>query len=154
MIQRIQTLYLLLADLLIASLFFFPIAEFIGKDKNMYWLYLSGLKSTDSLEVEKTQEFWLVLLLSSVILLMINLIIFQYRNRKRQLIFSNLTVMLLLGLTSMMYFDIWKIRGLLGGSYSMQPTFTFPLIAMILIYLAMRGIKKDEDLVKSIDRIR
>jgi hypothetical protein len=33
-------------------------------------------------------------------------------------------------------------------------TFTFPLIAFILVYLALRGVKKDEKLVRSLDRLR
>jgi len=33
-------------------------------------------------------------------------------------------------------------------------TLVFPLVSAILILMARRGIKKDEDLVRSIDRIR
>jgi hypothetical protein len=38
--------------------------------------------------------------------------------------------------------------------YDFRYTIFFPLIAMLFTYLAIRGIKKDEKLVRSTDRLR
>jgi hypothetical protein len=41
-----------------------------------------------------------------------------------------------------------------GAQISFKTGVVLPLVAIILDYLAIRGIKKDEALIRSIDRIR
>ncbi|MEI6274860.1 MAG: DUF4293 domain-containing protein [Prolixibacteraceae bacterium] len=154
MIQRIQTLYLLIADLLIASLFILPFAEMSGKGGKLFLFFLSGITSEEPGQGEVIQKSWPLLVLTCLILVLLSLTIVQYKNRTRQIKLSWLTVVLLLGLVSSIYFSVWKCNGLLGGEYSMKISFTFPIIAAIFVYLAILSIAKDEKLVKSIDRIR
>ncbi len=154
MIQRIQTLFLLIADLLIAILFFVPFAEMYGKGSKLFLFYLSGIISEGTDKGEVIQKSWPLLFLACLILVLVNLVIIQYKSRQRQINLSLLTIVLLLGLFSSIYFSVWECNSLLGGNYSMKISFTIPLIAAIFVYLAIRRIKKDEKLVKSIDRIR
>lgn len=154
MIQRIQTLYLLAADLLIAILFFVPFAEMYGKGNKLFLFYLSGIISEGTGKGEVIQKSWPLLFLTCLVLLLVNLVIVQYKNRPRQINLSWLTIVLLLGLSSSIYFSVWKCNSLLGGNYSMKISFTFPLVAAVFVLLAIRSISKDEKLVKSIDRIR
>jgi hypothetical protein len=154
MIQRIQTLYLLIADLLIVVLFFVPFAEMYGKGNKLFLFYLSGIVSEGTGKGEVIQKSWPLLFLTCLVLVLVNLVIIQYKNRPRQISLSWLTIILLLGLFSSIYFSVWKCNSLLGGNYSMKISFTFPLIATVFVFLAIRSIAKDEKLVKSIDRIR
>ena len=154
MIQRIQTLYLFIADLLVAMLFFVPFAEMSGKGGSLYRFDVSGVISEGAAGGEIMQRSWPVLILTCLILILLNLIIFQFKKRVRQMKLSYFTIFLLIGLTALIYFYVWKSNDLMGGSYSLKIFFTFPLIASVFVYLAIRGIAKDELLVKSIDRIR
>jgi hypothetical protein len=154
MIQRIQTLYLLIAGILVAILYFAPLAEFSGKTGELYLFNLTGVVPEGTTKSAVVQESWPLFILTSLILILEVLTIFQFKNRPLQIKLSNLSVFLLLGLTAATYFYIWKTNGLIGGGYTMKLYFTFPLISMIFVFLAARAISKDEQLVKSIDRIR
>jgi CDP-diglyceride synthetase len=154
MIQRIQTLYLLIADLLIAILFFVPFAELYGNGGKIFIFYLTGIISEGADKAEVIQRSWPLFLLTCMVLGFLNLVIFQYKKRERQIKLAWVTVILLLGLMTSVYFSVWKCQNLFGGNYSMKIFFTFPLIAAIFVYLAIRSIAKDERLVKSINRIR
>ena len=151
MIQRIQTLYLLAADVLIATLFIMPFAELSGKEGNVFVFHLTGLVAGNG---ESTANTWPLLAITCLIFAVIVLVIFQYKNRPLQIKLSYLTTVLLLGLTGLIYFYVWKVNAISGGTYSFRLSSTFPLIAAVFVWLASRGIIKDEKLVKSIDRIR
>lgn len=152
MIQRIQTLYLFIADLLIASLFILPLAEFAGKDGRLFLLTINGVFSDGNRDI--ISRSWPLLILVCLILILVTVAIFQYKNRIRQINISYLTVLLLIGLIAAIIFFIWRNNTILEGAYALKIYFTFPLISAIFIFLAIRGIAKDEHLVKSIDRIR
>ena len=154
MIQRIQTLYLFIADLLVAVLFFVPFAEMAGKDGNLYSFGLTGLVSDGSAVGKVVERAWLLFVFAALILGTISLLIFFYRNRVLQMKLSTVVIFLLLGLTALGYYSIYRSNDLLGGGYSLKVYLTFPLIAAVFIFLAIRGIAKDERLIKSIDRIR
>ena len=154
MLQRIQTLYLLIADLLVALLFFVPVAEFAGKDGGLFRLNLTGVISETAISTGELQKSLPLIVLNSLIFLVLTAVIFQYKNRILQLKLSRLTVFLLLLLTGLTFYYVWINNNSLGGTYSLKLYFTFPLVAAVFIYLAIRGINKDEHLVRSIDRIR
>jgi hypothetical protein len=49
----------------------------------------------------------------------------------------------------------WTIQDdLAAQSIALEASLTMPIAALILDYLAMKKIKQDDDLVKSMDRIR
>ncbi len=154
MIQRIQSLYLLIADVLIGLMFFMPFTGMAGKDGKLFLLYLSGIVTEGAANGNLEQKSWPVFILACVVMILLTMAIFQYKKRTRQLSISYITVILLVGLFSSIYFTSWKCNQILGGTYSMKMSFTFPIIAAVFVYLAIRGIAKDERLVKSIDRIR
>jgi hypothetical protein len=54
----------------------------------------------------------------------------------------------------MYYFWVIVFRQLLVADYWFRMPVVFPVLAIILIYLAFRGIRKDEILIRSLDRIR
>jgi hypothetical protein len=154
MIQRLQTLYLLIADVLIAIMFFVPFTQMYGNGGKLFLFYLSGITGEGTDQGEIMQKSWPLLILTCLILVLLTLVIFLYKNRKLQIKICYLTIVLLLGLLSSIYFTIWKCNSLLGGDYSLKISFSFPLIATLLVFLAIRGIAKDDKLVKSIHRIR
>jgi hypothetical protein len=80
--------------------------------------------------------------------------IFQYNRRTRQIAYSKFSMFLLIALSIIIFYNVWKCMQLIPGSHSMKVFLVFPLIAIILIYLAIKAILKDERLLKSVNRIR
>ena len=93
---------------------------------------------------------WTVSLDAGIVAVLSLITIFIYKKRKLQIKISY-TMILLLVLAYVLYF----ILNLKSLSFSgIQYTFVFPLISVIFIYLAIKGIKKDEKLIRSLDRLR
>jgi len=154
MIQRIQSVYLLIAALLIAALFFVPFAELSGKDGVQYLFNFSGIYEHGTSGHLSLKNTWPVAVLIGMCLIMLILTIFQFKNRNSQIKLSYLCFISLLVLKALLYYFTWSSSNLPGGSLNASLYAEFPAIAAILVFLAIRGIRKDENLVKSIDRIR
>ena len=125
MIQRIQTVYLFFVFCLMATLVFIPFSS-------------SLMVSIDAVAVA-------VLSLITV---------FLYKKRKLQI---NLCYLSLLLLVLIYILDFIFERQYLPFAElfrSDRYTFIFPFISIAFTYLAIRGIKKDEKLVRSLDRLR
>lgn len=154
MIQRIQSLYLLAANIMLVALYFSPFAELTGTEGKTYFFNLNGMVPGNVVNGEIVLNTWPMLAISVLIFGLVFLVIFQYKNRPLQLKLTYLSAALLIILTGIMYFYVWKGNTLSGGSYALRLSFTFPLIAAVFAWLATKGMIKDENLVKSIDRIR
>ena len=154
MIQRIQTLYLLVAALLVAALFFVPFAELAGKDGAHYLFNISGINVNGSDGSTSLDNAWPVLVLVCLSLIMVVLSIFLFKNRITQIRISYISISFLFGLKALMYYYTWSSNNVPIGGLHSKTYAVLPLIAAIFVFLAIRNIRKDENLVKSIDRIR
>lgn len=134
MIQRIQSVYLLLAAVVSgAVIFFLPL--FVFKEGSYMML--------------NDAAFTAMTILSTLISLFS---IFRYKNRQQQVASGRANIILnflLFGLMIYMYFSSFAKQ---GGSLGLG-TF-MPLVVIILITLANRAIIKDELLVRAADRLR
>lgn len=153
MIQRIQSIYLLLAAAVEAVLFFVPVATFITVDKIIPF-YAFGIDfEISSKFISEVATIPLIVLISMVVLLpLIN--IFLFKKRKLQMRLCIFAILLNFGVVGLLYFYISTFAGELLASIQYNYPVVMPLIAMILNYLAFRGVRKDEALIRSIDRIR
>jgi hypothetical protein len=148
MIQRIQSVWLLLAAFSILCLLFIPT---VGADaaKGYYILYGSGLK----LEGVSNQPTNIPLLISTILAGLISLInIFNFRNRKLQMRIASLNIVLILALSFWLSQIVKRLDGL--TTLDIEPGIFLPMVAIIFTFLAIRGIKKDEKLIRSADRLR
>jgi hypothetical protein len=121
MIQRIQTLYFFLVFCLMMVLLFVPFTVSL----------LSNIEA------------------SGIALLAI-IAIFLFKNRKLQIWFGY--IILLVILLDYVLFFVFSFNPAIFASGIL--TFLIPFIAGVLDFLAIRGIKKDEKLVRSADRLR
>lgn len=146
MIQRIQTLYLIIVIILLGQTFFFPFVRFIGENEIIAFSTLRF----DSGE-------WLIPLtiLFGFILMMTFFAIVTFKKRMIQVRMLIINTLLLLGSIGLIGFYVWQVHQRLPD-YRIGINFTaiYPLIAIILNFMAIRGIKKDEALVRSANRIR
>jgi hypothetical protein len=153
MLQRIQTLYLFIALILMGLMFFFPYAEILSGEGRLYSFQFDGLYYIESLEVY-VQTLPTIILLSVIPALSL-VTIFLFRRRILQMRIAFINMLLMLGFMGLMYFYIRSFSNELQAEAVSYKIFDiFPAIAAILNYLAIRAIGKDEALVRSVDRIR
>jgi len=104
-----------------------------------------------------------ILLILTMFLSLMSIMLF--RKRMRQLRLTIISTILLVGYVAAYIFFAYvyqvKLESLCGeGSGCIPPTFhlkfaaVFPILSIILNCLAIQGIRKDEALVRSLDRIR
>ncbi len=149
MIQRIQSLYILIATALIALSAFMPLLSFITTDGDCQFL-ASGILQGDSI-ILRTIPL-LILLIAAAVLNFTALISFKKRMLQiRFLVFSIVLHLCSYGLGA---YYLLQIKNSIINVTTKSIAMTFPFIAAILLYLAIRSIGKDEALVKSLDRIR
>jgi len=148
MIQRIQSIWLLLAAVTILCLLVVPVIG-AGSSSEYYVLYGSGLKKTGAGDSATN----IPLLISTVFAGLISLVnIFNFRNRKLQVRIAMLNVILILALSLWFSQIVRSVSGL--TQIDLEPGIFLPLVAIIFTLLAIRGIKKDEKLIRSADRLR
>ena len=155
MIQRIQSVYLLLAIIAGALMFFFPLAEFYGTSN--FALYIYKLDFFDPDPALKLSPYFLMPLLGTIVLIVLLLLItlISFKNRKRQLFLSKISMGLTLVLLAGYFFGYIS---LLEESVQNPPLYLFasfmPALVFLFLLLANRSILKDEKLIKSMDRLR
>lgn len=156
MIQRIQTLYLLASTAFMAIFFLSPLATFFSGD-GVYDLTVYGLISYDD-SVAYTLPYLVIIAALAMVLPFVN--IFFYKKRMLQLRLCVVQIILALGtlITTGVYYYLGNrfFGENVGGvtDSTIRIVCSLPIFAIILNYLAFRGIFRDEMLIKSIDRIR
>ncbi|NSW45115.1 MAG: DUF4293 domain-containing protein [Bacteroidales bacterium] len=149
MIQRIQTLFLLIAFVLQIMMFFQPLAILQINDATFYEIYIKGYVFNDQIQYSYS------LLIFNIITILLNLIIiFLYKNRILQMRFNIYNTILLIGLQGIVAYIIYETAHQLNAEIFLQYASILPIIIAILHLLAFKYIKRDEELVRSADRIR
>jgi hypothetical protein len=153
MIQRIQTLYLIVTLIIISLLLIFPYGYFTSSDTAVYQLNHGGLiKLTDNKITQIYFNYAVTILVSIAISLDIYGII-QYKNRKKQISHCKALIYILLIISGSLFWLFFKTTSSFEHSKMSWVIFT-PIIAILPTYMAMKAIKKDEELVQSADRLR
>lgn len=159
MIQRIQTVYLLLAAFILALPVWLPYAAFTGVGGTAsYDLLGAEFLRTDGSVIVSKPEF-LALILTGICAATLIAAVFLFKNRRVQLatvytaMFSQF---LLLASFILTIFQAGKSLAQHGLAFSFTDSFGLlaPVIAITLSILAGKNIKKDEALVRSADRVR
>ena len=152
MIQRIQSLYLFVSLCFILSAFFAPAAKLAYETGqilsfNLRGFYLAEAGTATSVSSQYSLMFF------GIVIGALNLItIFLYKNRVLQIRLCIYNILLLAGLTGVMLFILYSLPNV--QSVSLRMAAVFPLISLILHYLAFRGIRKDELMVLALSRLR
>lgn len=136
MIQRIQTLYLVIVILLGAVVPFWL----------QLWFDASGKVIFARNELFVSIFFYLTALLALLALM-------GYKNRKNQFVINRLNLLLNLFILG---FFVYRSLNLSGEAMVSEKGIgmLIPVFSIVFLVLSNRAIKKDEDLVKSVDRLR
>ncbi len=143
MIQRIQTIYLLLISVLIGQLFLFPPVIFY-KEAEVIAL---SIGKTEPEVLPLTILFGLIVLISFIT-------IFLFKKRILQIRLTIFNTVLMLGSVGLLTYIVYQFAEADSYLVEFKIFCSFPLITIILAYLTIRAIGKDEALVRSLDRIR
>jgi hypothetical protein len=100
----------------------------------------------------KDDLVYLGLFMASAVLAFIT--IFLFKNRKLQFVLNRLNILFHLILLGIFVYRMLNLSGGIEKISEKGIGVVFPLISIVLLVLANRAIKKDEDLVKSVDRLR
>ncbi len=137
MLQRIQTIYLLLAFVATGILpFLFPLWTMSNEKEyffmqNQIYTVLFGLTTTLTV-----------------------LSIVSFKKRQNQFVIGRLNIILNLILLGLFVYRSLTISGETLTVSEKGIGMFLPVLAIVLLVLANKAIKKDEDLVKSVDRLR
>lgn len=152
MIQRIQTVYLLAIVALTIAMLFLPLAVLQSGDQ-FFTFDASGI-STMAAQPELLYPTWGLFTLAVVIALLAMVTIFLFKKRILQIRLCVFNGILMLGFYAMFAFFFWNLKEDMAEVASLKFALSFPLVSVILDYLAIRNIGADEALVRSLDRLR
>jgi hypothetical protein len=158
MIQRIQTVYLSLAIIALGLLYFFPMATFFS-DLAYIKFYLSGVRNMAPDGIVPLTRIYAVPLILSVlaIIILAAMAISLYKNRPKQIQLTNFAVLLnILFILAVLFIYIPLIERRTGikPDYAGGIGIYLPIVSLMFLVLANRAIKRDENLVRSSDRLR
>jgi hypothetical protein len=137
MIQRIQTIYLTFAFVITGVLpFLFPL--WTMNDGKEYFFMQS--------------QIYVILFGLSTSLTVLSIV--TYKKRQNQFVMGRLNMILNLILLGLFVYRSLNISGETVLVSEKGIGMFLPIIAIVLLVLANKAIKKDEDLVKSVDRLR
>jgi hypothetical protein len=152
MLQRIQTVYLLVITALAITILFLPLAV-VQSAGITYTFDVLGLH-TATTPPELTYPTWALFALPIVSALLAILTVFLYKNRMLQIRLCIFNAILFVGFYGVFAFFLWNLSAQSGFHFNVRPALAFPLINLILDYLAIRNIGADEMLVRSLNRLR
>jgi len=135
-LQRIQTVYLIISALIMGALYvWFPLI----------------VSEANEVIIFKNEPIVLGLLIGSVVLTMIA--IFKFKKRQLQFVLNRLNIIL-----NFVLLGVFVYRSLtLSGETLVSEKgigVLLPIISIVFLVMANKAIKRDEDLVKSVDRLR
>lgn len=142
MIQRIQSVWLFFAAFVSAALFIFPLYHYTQGGTEM----LMGARNE-----------YLLLVIAALMTVVPMIAIFLFKDRKRQKLMIWLSVVLSVAFIAVMLMKIQNIKNAaqpaINDNFAI-PGPIIPVLTIVLLFLALSGIKKDEELLRSVDRLR
>lgn len=143
MLQRIQTVFFALAVVALASLFIV----------DLYHVSTKIPATVTYIKITNHPSHSLLLSVLSGLCVGLGIgVIFRYTNRKLQIKLGGIWVLLQTALLALIVFDYSADKSL-GLTIPWVGMF-MPMVSLILTLLGIRGVRKDEALVRSADRIR
>ncbi len=147
MIQRIQSVWLFLASMA-GGLLFMP----------SLFLYKWGQPGLPiQVHTLSATQFYPLLIIAALMVILPLVAIFFFRNRARQRGLSVIALLASVTFLLVLFMRISNINnktiGIIGQEYGVLGALA-PVGAMIFLVLAIKGIKKDEKILRSLDRLR
>jgi hypothetical protein len=147
MLQRIQTLYLLIAEVLTISIFFSKIASFLTPNGQELLLKYNGLFLMESKPEASLINTWPMIALLAAAAFIGFVTIFLYRRRLLQIRLCFFSMVLNFGLLVLFGYYIYSISVVDLSKFTFAIADIFPILSIVLYFMAYKNIAKDEALV-------
>ncbi len=136
MIQRIQTIYMLISALLLVG---------------FYSWFPAIVDKAGVLVVSRDEPLIMGLIIGAIVLAVLSIL--NFKKRQHQFVLNRLNILLHFVLLGVI---VYRSLSLSGETLVSQKGIgaLLPLISIVFLVLANKAIKRDEDLVKSVDRLR
>jgi len=155
MLQRIQSIYLLFAALVIAALFVFPLVHDVYVNGQTVTVKVMGIYAYANGQAQQLKAFMPLTVATVVVALMPVAIIFMYRDRKKQIMLCYGAMGIILAYS---YWVSTTVKNAIDGANLEMSNYGIGIIllslAIFLVVFAQKAIQKDEKLVRSADRLR
>ncbi len=152
MIQRIQSLYLLVVVVLLIVCMCNPVAAYIGMDGSVSLFTNLGIEVENIGRETSCWGMFAILVLSTMVAFAS---IFLFKNRVLQIRMTIFNIILLVGYyATFIAFVIAYNKRLPEMTFQLRFSVCLPFVCLVLNYLAVRAIGKDEVMVKAADRLR
>lgn len=151
MVQRIQTIYLFLTALCMSLAIFLPFSSYLVGESTLVFNSFGFILANKQVAFMPLYP----ILISSALFALVS--IFLYKARNRQLMINKINYLLILLVIVLMFIDFGSLDSALGDNQtkvSYGIGMFLPIAALVFNFLANRGIKSDEKLIKSLDRLR
>lgn len=145
MIQRIQTIYLLLATVALITTLFIPLGTILPENETNLFIPFTAI----GVEGYRPIGYAALLILSAFVSLAS---IFLWKNRTLQVRICIFNMVLML--TSYLIYFIYKMSDTETIQYNLGWGNLLPFLSILLTFLAIRSIRRDEKLIRSLNRIR
>ncbi len=155
MIQRIQSVYLALITLL--SLIFFKVSPLIFLEKSGSFIRVgfNGILRDSSSHSPELIEKLLPLSVLIILIPVVSIItLFIFKNRKIQIKISLILIILITIFIAALIYVSFGIIPKFDATVIPGIRMLLPILLLVLSILTYMGIRKDEHLVKSYDRLR
>ena len=151
MIQRIQTVYLLLVAGCAVVCLSMPVGHFHQDGIEVAEFYNLWLSMADGSKVFSPWAMFGLLLLAALVPFVA---IFLFKRRMLQVRLSVFSGLILIGYYIVFGTFVYVFKSRYDADFTMNWTVAFPAVALILDYLAFRNIMKDELMIRSLNRLR
>ncbi|MEI7724615.1 MAG: DUF4293 domain-containing protein [Bacteroidota bacterium] len=158
MLQRIQSVYLVIVAIACILLFFFPLANYYNELQGNYKFFIYGIRSMDPEPKVLFGPYFTIplifLTVASFIFTVSAILLFKNRPLQIRLCAFNMITNIVLVMV-IFFFYATRIKTLTMTEPEYNYTgMVLPLVSILFLILANQGIRKDEALVKSADRLR
>ncbi len=155
MLQRIQSIYLFLVFVFALLFALLPLAQLNGETVDLPVRMINFGSFFEQTTLVMGWMGVLIILLWVVVLLITVFMTFQYKNRLYQIKLGKLNMLLHVALILVSFFFIDHLRSQVSeGALAYGAGILFPVISLIFILMSIKAIRRDENLVRSADRIR
>jgi len=155
MLQRIQSIYLLFASIVMFGLFLFPLAHNIYVSGKLVNVTVTGVYEIVNGQDNNIEVFTALTIVTVIAALVPLALIFLYKNRKQQITLCYVAILILIGYSFWMAQTVKKVVGAITLEYKNMGVGLFlTSLSIILIIFAVKAIQRDEKLVRSADRLR
>jgi len=153
MLQRIQTIFILLAIGIVIPMFFTWFASIIDATKNIYSLNITEIKHFSySIVVFSQTVPLLAALILAVLMSFISIFLYKKRSKQIKMLYLSITCFVITAALIYIYAN-FSLPTVVEKVYYNWAVF-LPIASILFLWRAVVSIEKDENLIRSMDRLR